>query len=47
VYQWSAVGAGQAIAGPAFVESAQSTAVIYPDQTAVVDRFANIRIAAP
>jgi N-methylhydantoinase A len=47
VYQWSEVGAGQAIEGPAFVESAQSTAVVYPDQTAVVDQFANITIARP
>ena len=47
VYQWSAVGAGQAVDGPAFVESAQSTAVVYPGQTAVVDQFANIRVAGP
>ena len=47
VYQWGAVGAGQALEGPAFVESAQSTAVVYPGQTAMVDQFANIRIAGP
>jgi N-methylhydantoinase A len=47
VFQWSAVGAGQAIDGPAFVESAQSTAVIYPGQTALVDQFANIRMVGP
>ena len=41
------LGAGQAIEGPAFVESAQSTVVVYPGQTAVVDQFANIRIAQP
>ena len=47
VYHWAAVGAGQALEGPAFVESAQSTAVVYPGQTAIVDQFANIRIARP
>ena len=47
VYQWGAVGAGQAVDGPAFVESAQSTAVVYPGQTAVVDQFANLRVAGP
>jgi N-methylhydantoinase A len=47
VYRWSDVGAGQAIAGPAFVESEQSTVVIYPGHVAVVDQFANIRIENP
>jgi N-methylhydantoinase A len=47
VYAWSAVGAGQSIEGPAFVESAQSTVVVYPGHTATVDQFANIRIAEP
>jgi N-methylhydantoinase A len=47
VYRWSDVGAGQTIAGPAFVESEQSTVVVYPGHTAVVDQFANIRIENP
>ena len=47
VYSWDTLGAGQTIAGPAFVESAQSTVVVYPAHEAQVDEFANIRIAHP
>jgi N-methylhydantoinase A len=47
VFSWDALGAGQTIEGPAFVESAQSTVVVYPDHVARVDEFANIRIADP
>jgi N-methylhydantoinase A len=44
VFRWDDVGAGQRIAGPAFVESEQTTVVIYPDQAATADRFGNVRI---
>ncbi len=47
VYHWSEVGAGQSIVGPAFVESEQSTVVVYPGHTALIDQFANIRIENP
>lgn len=47
VFRWDDVGAGQTIEGPAFVESDQSTAVAYPDQTVVVDGFGNLRIERP
>jgi N-methylhydantoinase A len=47
VFSWDALGAGQTIAGPAFIESGQSTVVVYPGHVALVDSFANIRIADP
>jgi N-methylhydantoinase A len=47
VFSWDALGAGQRIDGPAFVESAQSTVVVYPGHLAEVDEFANIRVAQP
>ena len=44
VYQWSDLGAGSRIAGPAFIESEQTTAVIYPGQQAVCDGAGNLTL---
>ncbi|WP_269932993.1 hydantoinase/oxoprolinase family protein [Aminobacter sp. HY435] len=47
VFLWDALGTGAGIAGPAFVESEQTTAVIYPGQTATVDADGNLSINVP
>lgn len=44
VYLWSELGAGAQIAGPAFVESDQTTAVIYPGQRARSDAAGNLEV---
>ncbi len=44
LYDRAALRAGQSIAGPAIVEQMDSTTLILPDQTAAVDRYANIII---
>jgi len=44
VYQWSDLGEGSRIAGPAFIESEQTTAVIYPGQQAVCDGAGNLTL---
>jgi N-methylhydantoinase A len=36
VYAWESLGAGQVITGPAFAETATTTAVVYPGQRATV-----------
>ncbi|MCX8572108.1 hydantoinase/oxoprolinase family protein [Aminobacter sp. MET-1] len=45
VYLWDDLGEGAEIAGPAFIESEQTTAVIHPDQTAATDADGNLTIA--
>jgi N-methylhydantoinase A len=42
VYLWHDLSEGMKVAGPAFVESEQTTAVIYPGQSAVCDRMGNL-----
>ena len=44
VLPWDALGAGQEIKGPAFIESDQTTVVIYPGQTSTIDEIGNVRI---
>jgi N-methylhydantoinase A len=44
VYAWSDLGAGAGISGPAFVESEETTAVIYPGQRTMSDAFGNLEI---
>ena len=46
VYQWHDLGEGSRIDGPAFIESEQTTAVIYPGQSAVCDRVGNLMLEA-
>lgn len=36
VYGWESLGAGQEIAGPGFVETSTTTAVVYPGQHVTV-----------
>jgi N-methylhydantoinase A len=44
VYPWDSLGAGQEVKGPAFIESDQTTIVVYPGQTTRVDHLGNVRI---
>ncbi|WP_378951337.1 hydantoinase/oxoprolinase family protein [Mesorhizobium sp. ANAO-SY3R2] len=47
VFLWDQLGADAEIAGPAFIESEQTTAVIYPGHTARTDAVGNLSIAVP
>jgi N-methylhydantoinase A len=44
VYDWDSLGADQEIKGPAFIESAQTTVVVYPGQSTRLDQLGNLRI---
>ncbi len=44
VFRWHEVGAGQEIDGPAFIESDDTTVVVYPDQSGWIDELGNVRI---
>lgn len=44
VYSRTDFGAGSRVAGPAFIESEQTTVVIYPSQQACSDAFGNLEI---
>jgi N-methylhydantoinase A len=44
VYRWDALGADQEVQGPAFIESDQTTVVVYPGQTTRLDHLGNVRI---
>jgi N-methylhydantoinase A len=46
VYHWDSFGAGSSVPGPAFVESEQTTAVVYPGQRAVSDATGNLTLEA-
>jgi N-methylhydantoinase A len=46
VYQWDRLGDGTQISGPAFVESEQTTAVVYPGQRAMSDAAGNLTLEA-
>ena len=46
VYQWDGLGEGTQISGPAFVESEQTTAVVYPGQRAKSDAAGNLTLEA-
>jgi N-methylhydantoinase A len=45
VISWGRLGPGDKVDGPAFVESEETTAVVFPGQTAPVDRLGNLRMA--
>jgi len=45
VARWDRLGPGDAVDGPAFVESEQTTVVVYPGQSARTDRHGNLRLA--
>lgn len=47
VFLWDALGSGAEVSGPAFIESEQTTAVIYPGQKATADADGNLSIAVP
>jgi N-methylhydantoinase A len=47
VYDGEKLGHGHRIEGPAIVEERFTTIVIYPGQTAELDRFGNYVIALP
>ena len=47
VYDGEKIGQGHRIEGPAIIEERFTTIVIYPGQTAELDRFGNYRIALP
>jgi N-methylhydantoinase A len=42
VYRWASLGRGDTVAGPAFVESEQTTVVVYPGQEAAADAGRNL-----
>jgi N-methylhydantoinase A len=44
VYGWDGLGAGQEVKGPAFIESEETTVVVYPGQSTRLDQLGNIRI---
>lgn len=44
IYDRDKLGAGAEIQGPAVIEESGSTTVIFPDQSAIVDRFGNLHI---
>ncbi|HVX20698.1 MAG TPA: hydantoinase/oxoprolinase family protein [Acidimicrobiales bacterium] len=44
VLRWDRLGPGDAVRGPAFVESEQTTVVVYPGQSARADRYGNLRL---
>jgi len=44
VYLWNDLGEGSVIAGPAFIESEQTTAVVYPGQSAICDGLGNLTL---
>ena len=44
VHDWEHLGAGARIAGPAFVESPQTTVVIHPGQEAAIDTGGNLTL---
>jgi N-methylhydantoinase A len=44
VYRWEAMGAEQQVKGPAFIESDQTTVVVYPGQSSRVDSTGNVHI---
>jgi N-methylhydantoinase A len=47
VYQRAALGAGDAVAGPAIIEEFGSTVPVHPGFAAIVDRHGNLRISRP
>jgi N-methylhydantoinase A len=44
VYAWDELGAGQEVKGPAFIESEETTVVVYPGQSTRLDHLGNIRM---
>jgi N-methylhydantoinase A len=42
VYDWESLGAGQVVAGPAFVETLTTTAVVYPGQQVTVAKSGDL-----
>jgi N-methylhydantoinase A len=44
VFDWRGLGAGAVVAGPAFVESDQTTLVVYPGQTVTADAGLNLHL---
>lgn len=44
IYNRDKLGAGANVKGPAIIEESGSTTVIFPDQSAVVDRYGNLHI---
>ena len=44
VFRWDALGADQEVRGPAFIESDETTVVVYPGQSTRLDRWGNVRI---
>jgi N-methylhydantoinase A len=47
VFLWAELGVGVVISGPAFIESDQTTAVIYPGQTVTTDVDGNLTMTVP
>jgi len=47
VFLWAGLGTDATISGPAFIESEQTTVVIYPGQTATTDVDGNLMITMP
>lgn len=47
VFLWAGLGLETTISGPAFIESEQTTVVIYPGQTATTDVDGNLMITMP
>jgi N-methylhydantoinase A len=45
VYPWAALGAGQVLPGPAFIESAQTTVIVPPDHRARVDPAGHLHLS--
>ncbi len=45
VFRWEELGAQQEINGPAFIESDETTVVVYPGQSGRVDELGNVRIS--
>ena len=46
VYAWAGLGAGSVVRGPAFVESEQTTVVVYPRQQVQADEGLNLHMSA-
>jgi N-methylhydantoinase A len=44
VFRWDTLGADQEVHGPAFIESDETTVVVYPGQSTRLDRWGNVRI---
>ncbi len=45
VFRWDELGARQEINGPAFIESEETTVVVYPGQYGRIDELGNVRIS--